>query len=460
MISSLSPGFLAAGLALAAAPVLLHLLARRPPERQPLPTARFLMEDARTFLRLQNRPTDLPLLCVRIAFALALGASFAGMTWIPDRNGPGRVVLLDGGADTLSDWGVARELARRAALDQGDTEPATILVYGLDDDFRIVTPEGLAGLDRGGQSANAEDGLRALRSGVLSRTHFESVAVVWVTRPSWRSWSPGVGLLRAALWPGRTPIVPVPELARTDPAGAPFEPAARNVRTAGLAGLPDDQNPLPRALRALGVDVVASADGLPDPDADWSFAETPTAGALGALVERARTGATVVLSGRLLGAHADLPWVPDPAAPREPSGIVLATGIRLGLSIAREGGAPTPGAKVIAVFEDATAAAAATPVGDGCLVYLSASLQDPALTASPDYPSLVDALGKGCSEIRAIDGPLDRGALHALERPDLAAVVVVADLATAVGYPLTRWLMLLALALLALEVALTRERRP
>ena len=98
MISSLSPGFLAAGLALAAAPVLLHLLARRPPERQPLPTARFLVEDARTFLRLQNRPTDLPLLCVRIAFALALGASFAGMTWIPARTCPGRLGLPPRGA--------------------------------------------------------------------------------------------------------------------------------------------------------------------------------------------------------------------------------------------------------------------------------------------------------------------------------------------------------------------------
>ena len=71
------PAFIFAGIALAALPVVLHLRARRPPERAPLPTVRFLSPDARTLLRLQRRPTDRLLMTLRIGLALALGAAFA-----------------------------------------------------------------------------------------------------------------------------------------------------------------------------------------------------------------------------------------------------------------------------------------------------------------------------------------------------------------------------------------------
>jgi len=89
---------------------------------------------------------------------------------------------------------------------------------------------------------------------------------------------------------------------------------------------------------------------------------------------------------------------------------------------------------------------------------LAANILDPAVTDSPDYPKLVEALAEGCTRVESSDGPLDRGALFSLERPDLPESVDAAMLGSR-GYPLTRWLVLLALMLLALEIGLTRERR-
>jgi hypothetical protein len=99
------------------------------------------------------------------------------------------------------------------------------------------------------------------------------------------------------------------------------------------------------------------------------------------------------------------------------------------------------------------------------VVFVATPLTDAALTSSPAYPELVRALLLGCGESGLGesgfgDGPLDRGAVHALERPDLPTTVEVATFLTPEGGELTRWLLLAALGLLGLEVALTRSRRP
>ena len=124
----------------------------------------------------------------------------------------------------------------------------------------------------------------------------------------------------------------------------------------------------------------------------------------------------------------------------------------------RTSGAPTPGARVVAVFEDGLPAAAARAVGRGCVTYLAADLLDASLTASPAYPLLLESLATGC-DAAANGGPLDRGALYALERPDLPSEVDVASLGDT-GTPLTRWLLIFAFVLLLAEVGLTRERTP
>jgi hypothetical protein len=139
---------------------------------------------------------------------------------------------------------------------------------------------------------------------------------------------------------------------------------------------------------------------------------------------------------------------------------VLLTGDRsVGAPVARSPGAPAAGARSLAIFDDGAPAAAARSLGEGCLVYLAAPLTAPELTASASYPSLVERLATGCDQPSHLDAPLDRGALAAIERPDLPATTDVASLAAAEGIALTRWLVLLALGLLGLEVAMTRERR-
>jgi hypothetical protein len=456
VISALSPAFLAAGAALAVLPLLLHLLARRPPERRPLPTARFLSEDARTLLRIQRVPTDLPLLLVRMAFAIALGAVFAGIVWTPDRTGDGHVVLLDASADPRGDWDLARQLARSALADasgeEGSLQPI-LLAYGLDGGARIVDPGQLEGLERGGTAANAEDGLRALRSSILSGTRHDRVAVTWVTRSSWRLWSTGIGLLRPALWPGSTTIRPVPPLDAADLPG-PTAPATATVSDT------IDRDPIVRALDALGIEVeAAGADRVRTGGAHWVFSDAPTVVEMERLVAAARDGGfTVVLSGRLPGESEEIPWQISAPGSGSRGGIVVAPGLLVGADVVGMDGIPREAAKTVAVFQDATPAAAATRLGSGCLVYLAASLRDPDLTADVDFPEVVSALGNACAETEDADGPLGAGALRALERPELPAFVDVTEMAAQAGYPLSRWIALLALLLFAGEVVMTRRR--
>jgi hypothetical protein len=464
MISALVPGFLAAGSILAIAPIVLHLLARRPPDREPLPTARFLREDARTLLRLQRRPTNLRLLAVRMLFALSLGAAFAGMTWTPGRAGTGLIVLLDAGADPGSDWGAARVTAQQTASATTDTPNGTgtgaptgaiILVYGLDDGPRIVAPEDVGQLVQGSLPATAEDGLRALRSTVLSETSYDQAAVAWVMRPSWRTWSPSVGLLRPEVWPARIALRPVGGASETAPTHRL------------MASIPNqlEGGPLSRAVSALGIDSAEVGTV-----ADWVFAAAPTAAALSELAGAEGSGQTNIYSGRLSAHVPGIPWAPGVSSgdPRVGEGrrsgegprdrIVLPTGVTLGAATDL-GGTASPGAHIVAVFEDATPAATAVQSEAGCIVYLAASIDDPSLVSSPEYPALIDALGHACSGTESVDGPLDRGAIYALERPDLPLQVNLARLAASRGAPLGRWVALLAILLLVAEVGMTRGRK-
>ncbi|MDA0329475.1 MAG: BatA domain-containing protein [Gemmatimonadetes bacterium] len=445
MITALVPAFLAAGVALAMVPIALHFIARRPPDLRPLPTARFLTEDARTFLRVRRTPSDVRLLLVRIGFALLLGASFAGMTWTADRAGMGHVVLLDASVDALGDWNTSVALAR-AAVEEGPAASGAVLVaYGLDGPARVVRPEELETLERGERRATLEGGLRGLRAAIVSDTRFEDVAVTWVVRPTWAAWSAGLGPMRSELWPGRIDVRAVPSR-EAEAVGASDGAGVAVGSTAG-----GDTTSLGRALSALG------GAGT------WVFAESPSAEALAPLLDRARAGATVVLSGRLpaTAATGGLPWIAGTAEPNGGrGGLALASGIRLGTALPAQTGEPAPGARVLAVFEDATPAAVAHSLGDGCVAYLATGLHGPALTANPDYPALVESLGRGCVVFGDVDGPLDVGALRTLEGPSLEAEVNVASLAASQGVPLTRWLVLLALLFLLAEVALTRSGRP
>ena len=120
MLTLAVPAFLVAGALAMLVPLALHLIRRRPPMRAPLPTARFLAEDPRNAVRV-SRPTDLPLLALRMFLLLLLGLALARPAWLPAPEGTSTVVLLDHGAAMRNaGWNAAVSEARRTLLDAED----------------------------------------------------------------------------------------------------------------------------------------------------------------------------------------------------------------------------------------------------------------------------------------------------------------------------------------------------
>ncbi len=465
MIATLFPGFLAAGALLAAVPVVLHLLSRRPPDRRPLPTARFLHEDPRTLLRVSRRPSDIALLVVRVLFALTLGACFAGMTWTSARSGVARIVLVDAEAATDIGMDSLAAMVRISVAVAEERGLATrVIAYAADESGRLVTGDDLRDLvDAVGEPrATALDGLRALRSALRAEADLDSLEAVWLMRPTWHQWTRGVGLLREALWPGALPIT------ATAVGGAPTvtrtgDGESAQFRTAATSGFAADAA-LHRALVVLDAREVQPESGTAPP-ADWVFAENPAEATLDELIGQARSGTTVVFAGALPASSnpAVFPWDPRAQAPgtvAEARAVAILRGARPPLAVdgPLAAGAPSPHARVVAVFENARPAAAAVALDEGCLVYTAVDLQDARLTGAAGYVDFIDDLAHGCP---VTDGgvPLDAGARTALARPDLPVRVALRDLDGSSETPLTPALLLLALALLGAEVVLTRRPR-
>lgn len=91
----LSPGFLYAALAVAAAVVALHFIVTRQPRAGVLPTARFVPDLPATATATAKRPTDLLLMLLRVLLVLAVGAALAKPVLKPSRGASARVILVD-----------------------------------------------------------------------------------------------------------------------------------------------------------------------------------------------------------------------------------------------------------------------------------------------------------------------------------------------------------------------------
>src|SRR5688500_16708223 len=110
-------------------PLALHLIRRRPLGRAPLPTARFLVEDPRKAVRV-SRPTDLPLLALRMLLLLLLGFGLARPAWIPTPEGTSTVVLLDRGSAMRGDgWRAAVGEARRSLRDADGASRGELVMF-------------------------------------------------------------------------------------------------------------------------------------------------------------------------------------------------------------------------------------------------------------------------------------------------------------------------------------------
>jgi hypothetical protein len=497
-----SPTVLAAVGVLALVPLLLHLIARRPSNRSALPTARFLPHDAHLRPRLQRRPTDVPLLLLRMLFVLLVAAAFARPVWVPARTGTAELVLLDAGTGMAPAWESAIATARARLVGGGG-----LLVF--DTAFHVATTERgafalLDSLAAAGPSAVESEyaqGMRGIHALAAALPASDSMRAVLLTLPRWEAWSAGLSEVRRAAWPGRMAVVALDQadgMNRTNaadgvgeaagaggpggavpadradgsdsPVGAAVEPPGRGAVVLAPAG---EGAFVTAALGALGWEV-ARPDRAEDVPGGSLYVVTAalTAAVEAALLERARAGATVVLAGVVpSGALAAvLPWVGGTFAADGgvPGGDLLVGITRLPGAATRAGGGPAEGARVVAAWDDGHAAAAAHSLDSGCVVFLSTHLERGALPLSPEFPAALARLADGCATMsapaaagwQASAGPLDAGARAILEAPaDDEWVAMEALRRGGEGIPLYRWIVAAALLAALLETRVTYGNR-
>ncbi|HSM34971.1 MAG TPA: BatA domain-containing protein, partial [Longimicrobiales bacterium] len=209
------PWLLAVGAALAGVVLLLHMLRRRPGPRAALPTARFLLPDLRTRLRL-HLPTHPTLLALRAVVLGVLALTAAAPTLPPARTGALRIVALDVGTGMAPFRAAALDSAA-AALAGGD---ALLVAF----DSAAVVLERLDALDSlaGAGPRRAEADYRRAFLGLreaADRSAAESFQAVLITAPREGAWRPGLAPTRYAAWPAPVHVV-VPERAAAAEPGA------------------------------------------------------------------------------------------------------------------------------------------------------------------------------------------------------------------------------------------------
>jgi len=192
-----APIWLAATGVAAAVAVGLHLLARRPPRSWLLPTARFLPDRPTRATAPTTRPTDLPLLLLRVTVLLLLGAALARPQFAP----PHRVRSI-----------VALDRSRSAAsvLDSA----ATAVVRRADvviafDSTATTVPEGGALPPAGdGRGALSTALVAAMRAASTLSSSADSIELVIISPFMAEEWDEATLDIRRS-WPGGIRLVPI-----------------------------------------------------------------------------------------------------------------------------------------------------------------------------------------------------------------------------------------------------------
>jgi hypothetical protein len=460
------PGLLAAGLLAALVPLVLHLIARRPPERVALPTARFLAPDSRTAIRLRRRPTDLLLLALRMLLMALLGAAASGPAWLPRQRGTAELVLLDRSAAMEGPaWAAAVGAARRALLGpDGSTRGALVLFDSAAapvarGGLTAVLFDSLAAAGPGGAAPDYASALRAVPSAARGLGGADSVRVTLLSALRWDGWRPGLGAVRRAAWPGALRLPELPSAAASaDTAGLP----STTRRTAAVLAAPGSGGYVAAALGATGWSVASPAES-----GSVHFVLGPVDATAASRVRAAAgAGAAVVVSGAAPAGWSDvLPWAAeaDADAPTGGGSLVFDEGTRLDGAARRLAGRPKAGARLLAAWEDGRPAAAASRVGRGCVVYVGADLEAGSLPLGASFPRAVDRLARGCDAIdsKTVGGsaPLDQGARTVLRGGGRESVAVASLGAAGGGIPLARWVLGAALLVALVETVLAYGRR-
>lgn len=428
-MSFLAPLSLALGAMAAAAVFALHLLTTRRPPSAPLPTARFVpLDEARAVAR-SKRPTDVPLLILRMLAVLIVGAAFARP--VIDAAGPSvRTVVLLERSRAVADAAAAAAAARDAIGEGGE-----FIVFG--DSAREVPVDSLDALNASptvtpaGSLSAAFIAARGAAARIAPGA--DSLRLVVVSPLVAGSMDAATTALREG-WPGRV------ELRRV----AATSDTVRGARAELLSPLDDD--PLAPALERLGA----------------------LRGGHQLRVQRGASRAADSAWARAAAGRVLVSWPARFEVPVAPLGVtafgsaverdharartVVAPLARLPLA------EPRDDARVVARWNDGTPAATQQPIGDGCVRTVAIGIPLAGdITLREPFTALLAALTEPCDGL--VGAPLDDEALGWLgaDRPLAPArLLAAADDTRTSRIPA----VLLAVALLMLLAEQLIRRRP
>lgn len=426
-MSFLAPWALVAGAAAALGVVALHLLTTRRPPEAPLPTARFVPEAEVRAVARTSRPTDLLLLALRALAVLALGAAFAK----PALDAPGpsvRTVFAiertRGGVEGPM-FAAARDLVRaRAAVGDAfvvfDTAARVMARSTLDtltqdaDAPRVATlsPMLVAARDAAAGIARGADSIRLVVVSTLPPESIDAATLAWRTA-----------------WPGRIELVRIAGAADTLPAPVVDlrSPLLDDPLSPAVAALP----------RARGAHPVRIVRGVAS-EADTAW----LAGTAGVVVAWA-----LVPDEREASVHPDAVIAWGGIAGDAPT-LVAPLG-RLDAGVGR----------VIARWRDGSAAATEHRVGRGCLRTVGVGLPLAGdLTLRSPFQHFFAAMVAPCGGHRSAAIP--DSLLSWLTGAGALAPAATLQADAASSSPLTLWLLLITLVLLAAEQLMRRRTAP
>lgn len=423
-MSFLAPWALVAGVAAALGVVALHLLTTRRPPPASLPTARFVPEaDVRAVAR-TSRPTDLLLLALRASAVITIGAAFAK----PVLDAPGPAVRsvfaierTSGIAETAAFDAVLEEVRARAGAGDAfvvfDTAARLVSRDALDtlsvpaDAPRVgaLSPMLVAARDAATAIARGADSIRLVLVSSLAPEGVDAATLAWRTA-----------------WPGRIEIMRV--VGAADTLSAPDielrSPLVDDPLAPAIAALP-------RARGAHPVRIVRGA--ITAADSTWLAA----------------TQGVVI-------AWAAMP--DEPEAPVRPDAVTAWGGIA--------GDAPTLVAplarldagegRAIARWRDGVPAAMERRVGQGCIRSVGVGIPLAGdLTLRSPFGHFLEAMVAPCGGHRSAAIPDSLLAWLTGEGPLASAAALQADAEQ--SSPLTLWLLVLAVVLLAAEQLVRRR---
>lgn len=406
----LAPGWIGVAAAMGAAVVVLHLLARRRPRPFSFPTARFVPDRPSTAASLAARPTDLPLLLLRLLLVFLLGFAFAQpLTSRPD--GTTRIVLLDRSRLAPPLDSAATSVVRSADV-----------VLAFDSVAKTIDPGIAASLPAtGGRGSISAVFVAALRAAPDLAGQGDSLALTIISPFAAEEFDAATFAIRDQ-WKGGIALLPQ-EVRWDEREAGPTVLSPDDPLSATLALLPPGSRSQARLVRG-------QPNGM---DSAW-----------------ARGGGTLVLWPRVL---AEMSW---PVGPGDSIGGVAAGNQAVVAGFHRP--FSPPAGTMAAAWSDGSAAATTVGLGAGCV--RSVAIEVPSsgdLVLRPSFLALSRKLLSPCA------GEVDTARVTAssLERlrgtpRKLASVAVAAnpDRKT----PANRWL-LLAAALVFVAEPLVRRRR-